>query len=93
MLLCLFVTVVSNVSTLLRSVTKWMEKGVQCMKVYTVVNRPCKIKKVPPDKKSRVCEITDKFKSDEPEFKQHGEIGEVWGEKGRKSCNACRNLD
>ena len=37
MLLCLFVTLVSNVSTLLISVTEWMEKGVQCMKVYLVV--------------------------------------------------------
>ena len=58
MLLCLFVTVVS---TLLRSVTEWMEKGVQCMKVYSAVIRQCQVKKVPPDRKSRVCDITDKF--------------------------------
>ena len=93
MLLCLFVTVVSNVSTLLRSVTECMEKGVQCMKVYRVVKRQCKVKKVPPDKKSRVCEITDKVKSDEPDFKKHREIGVVRGEIGRKSCNAGSNLD
>ena len=62
MLLCLFVTVVSNVSTLLRSVTECMEKGVQCMKVYLVVKKQCKVKKVPPDKRSRVCEITDKLR-------------------------------
>ena len=93
MLLCLFVTVVSNVSTLLRSVTEWMEKGVQCMKVYRVVKRQCKVKKVSPDKKSRVCEITDKFKSDELEVKQQRGIDVVRGEIGRKSCNACSNLD
>ena len=89
MLLCLFVTVVSNVSTLIRSVTEWMKKGVQCMKVYPLVKRQCKVKKVPPDKYSRVCEITDKFKSDE----QHREIRVVRGKIGRKSCNACNNLD
>ena len=46
MLLCLFVTVVSNDSTLLRSVTEWIEKGIQCMEVYFVVNRQCEVKKV-----------------------------------------------